>query len=175
MAWKWILSLTVPIVFILILQYRFWFDDTGMVASWKLQQQMTELEQDISAQHVRNDWLKAEFKILSVFVIVVALLIFMFVAHATAYAFLAGALCSMSAGFFGMEAATRANVRTSNAANTDGMGAALVVAFDGGSVMGLSVASLGLVGVGVVFMLIDPSNMTNYQTLNGFGSPATGP
>jgi cell division protein FtsB len=60
MAWKWILSLTVPIVFILILQYRFWFDDTGMVASWKLQQQMTELEQDISAQHVRNDWLKAE-------------------------------------------------------------------------------------------------------------------
>mgnify|MGYP005989733843 CR=1 FL=1 len=60
MAWKWILSLTVPIVFILILQYRFWFDDTGVVASWKLQQQMTELEQDISAQHVRNDWLKAE-------------------------------------------------------------------------------------------------------------------
>lgn len=60
MAWKWILSLTVPIVFILILQYRFWFDDTGMVASWKLQQQMAELEQDISAQHVRNDWLKAE-------------------------------------------------------------------------------------------------------------------
>lgn len=60
MAWKWILSLTVPILFILILQYRFWFDDTGMVASWKLQQQMTELEQDISAQHVRNDWLKAE-------------------------------------------------------------------------------------------------------------------
>ena len=60
MAWKWILSLTVPILFILILQYRFWFDDTGMVASWKLQQQMTELEQDISAQQVRNDWLKAE-------------------------------------------------------------------------------------------------------------------
>lgn len=60
MAWKWILSLTVPILFIFVLQYRFWFDDTGMVASWKLQQQMTELEQDISAQHVRNDWLKAE-------------------------------------------------------------------------------------------------------------------
>lgn len=60
MAWKWILSLTVPILFILILQYRFWFDDTGILASWKLQQQMTELEQNISAQKVRNDWLKAE-------------------------------------------------------------------------------------------------------------------
>lgn len=60
MAWKWILSLTVPILFIFVLQYRFWFDDTGMLASWKLQQQVTELEQDISAQKVRNDWLKAE-------------------------------------------------------------------------------------------------------------------
>lgn len=60
MAWKWILSLSVPILFILILQYRLWFDDTGMVASWQLQQVMTELEQDIAAQEVRNGWLKAE-------------------------------------------------------------------------------------------------------------------
>jgi cell division protein FtsB len=60
MAWKWILSLTVPILFIFVFHYRFWFDDTGMLASWKLQQQVTELEQDISAQKVRNDWLKAE-------------------------------------------------------------------------------------------------------------------
>ena len=60
MAWKWILSLTVPILCILVLQYRFWFDDTGTLASWKLHQQMAELEQDIAAQEVRNDWLKAE-------------------------------------------------------------------------------------------------------------------
>lgn len=60
MALKWILSLSVPVLFILILQYRFWWDDTGVVASWQLEQQMTELEQDIAAQQVRNDWLKAE-------------------------------------------------------------------------------------------------------------------
>ena len=60
MAWKWILSLTIPILLILLLQYRLWFDDTGVVASWQLEQQMTELEQDIAAQQVRNDWLKAE-------------------------------------------------------------------------------------------------------------------
>jgi cell division protein FtsB len=60
MAWKWILSLSVPVLLIVLLQYRLWFDDTGMLASWQLQQQMTELEQDITAQKVRNDWLKAE-------------------------------------------------------------------------------------------------------------------
>ncbi|NOQ35178.1 MAG: sodium-translocating pyrophosphatase [Methylococcaceae bacterium] len=118
-------------------------------------------------------FLKAEYKILSIFVAVVALLIFMFISHATAYAFLAGAICSMSAGYFGMEAATQANVRTSQAANTEGMGAALMVAFSGGSVMGLSVASLGLVGVGTVFMFTDPSNMESYKMLNGFAMGAS--
>ncbi|MEH6449101.1 MAG: septum formation initiator family protein [Oleispira sp.] len=60
MAIKWILSLSIPILLILILQYRFWFDDTGVVASWQLQEQMTALDQDIAAQQVRNDWMKAE-------------------------------------------------------------------------------------------------------------------
>jgi cell division protein FtsB len=60
MTLKWILYLSVPVLFILILQYRFWWDDTGVVASWQLQQQMIELEQDIAAQQVRNDWLRGE-------------------------------------------------------------------------------------------------------------------
>jgi cell division protein FtsB len=60
MTLKWILSLSVPVLFILVLQYRFWWDDTGVVASWQLQQQMTEIEQDIAAQQVRNDWLRGE-------------------------------------------------------------------------------------------------------------------
>lgn len=60
MAIKWILSLSIPILLILVLQYRFWFDDTGVVASWQLQEQMTALDQDIAAQQVRNDWMKAE-------------------------------------------------------------------------------------------------------------------
>lgn len=57
---KWILSLSVPILLILILQYRFWFDDTGLFASWQLERQMTELDEDISAQRVRNNWLQSE-------------------------------------------------------------------------------------------------------------------
>jgi cell division protein FtsB len=60
MALKWILSLSVPVLLIFVLQYRFWWDDTGVVASWQLEQQMTELEQDMAAQQVRNDWLRAE-------------------------------------------------------------------------------------------------------------------
>jgi cell division protein FtsB len=60
MTLKWILSLSVPVLFILVLQYRFWWDDTGVVASWQLQQQMTKLDQDIAAQQVRNDWLRGE-------------------------------------------------------------------------------------------------------------------
>lgn len=57
---KWILSLLVPIFLIIILQYRAWFDDTGLFASWQLESQMSELEQDIDAQQVRNDWVKSE-------------------------------------------------------------------------------------------------------------------
>ncbi len=118
-------------------------------------------------------FLKAEYKILSIFILIVAVLIFTFIGDATAYAFLAGAICSMSAGFFGMEAATQANVRTSSAANSSGMSAALMVAFGGGSVMGLSVAALGLLGIGVVFMFIDPSNLESYKMLNGFAMGAS--
>lgn len=57
---KWIVSLSVPILLILILQYRFWFDDTGIVATWQLQDQMLELDQDIAAQRIRNDGLQVE-------------------------------------------------------------------------------------------------------------------
>ncbi len=118
-------------------------------------------------------FLKAEYKILSIFVLLVATLIFFLISHETAYAFLGGAGCSMFAGFFGMKAATRANVRTSAAANQEGMGAALMVAFGGGSVMGLAVASLGLTGVAIAFSLIDSSNAANYTTLSGFAMGAS--
>ncbi|KAF3977272.1 MAG: sodium-translocating pyrophosphatase [Methylococcales symbiont of Iophon sp. n. MRB-2018] len=118
-------------------------------------------------------FLKAEYQILSVFVILVAALIFFMINHETAYAFLGGAGCSMFAGFFGMKAATRANVRTSAAANKEGIGAALMVAFGGGSVMGLAVASLGLTGVAIAYALIDSSNAANYSVLSGFAMGAS--
>lgn len=118
-------------------------------------------------------FLKSEYRILAVFVLFVATLIFFYIGHNTAYAFLAGASCSMLAGFFGMKAATKTNVRTSAAANNEGMGAALMVAFGGGSVMGLSVASLGLTGLSIVFILIDPSDLANYSVLSGFAMGAS--
>ncbi len=118
-------------------------------------------------------FLKAEYQILSIFVLLVAGLIFFLIDHGTAYAFLGGAACSMFAGFFGMKAATRANVRTSWAANQKGMGAALLVAFGGGSVMGLAVASLGLAGVSIAFLLIDSSLISNYKAISGFAMGAS--
>ncbi len=95
-------------------------------------------------------FLKREYTILLVFVVVIFALLFVFIDDKTAYAFLAGASCSILAGFVGMKAATHANVRTAQAANQQGQGPALNMAFSGGAVMGLSVASLGLLGLGAL-------------------------
>ncbi len=98
-------------------------------------------------------FLRREYTVLAVFVAVVAVLLYLAIGSGTAAAYVAGAGCSVLAGFFGMKAATRANVRTSAAANTEGQGKALRVAFFGGAVMGLSVAALGLLGIGVLYAL----------------------
>ena len=93
-------------------------------------------------------FLRREYIFLSGFVAVVAILLALAIPGWTWVAYVSGAGCSVMAGFFGMKAATRANVRTSAAANQEGQGKALRIAFFGGAVMGLSVAALGLVGVG---------------------------
>jgi K(+)-stimulated pyrophosphate-energized sodium pump len=98
-------------------------------------------------------FLRREYTVLAVFVLIVAVLLWLAISLGTAVAFLFGAICSMVAGFLGMKAATKANVRTSEAARSSGQGLALRTAFNGGAVMGLSVASLGLLGVGLIFML----------------------
>ena len=116
-------------------------------------------------------FLKAEYKLLLIFIAVVFLLLFWQISPFTAWAFLGGAACSMVAGFFGMKAATRANVRTSEAAREHGMGAALYTAFSGGAVMGLSVASLGLLGVGVAFYFFGTPATAQY--INGFAMGAS--
>jgi K(+)-stimulated pyrophosphate-energized sodium pump len=118
-------------------------------------------------------FLRAEYQRLGIFIVLVAGVIFYQINHATAYAFLGGALCSMLAGFIGMKAATRANVRTSAAANKKGMKTALMVAFSGGSVMGLAVASLGLLGIALLFLQIDSSKVGDYTTLSGFAMGAS--
>jgi K(+)-stimulated pyrophosphate-energized sodium pump len=99
-------------------------------------------------------FLRREYSALAIFVVVVAVLLALAITPLTAFAYVTGALSSMIAGFFGMTAATRANVRTTAAAKEEGQGKALRIAFFGGAVMGLSVASLGLVGVGAWYLFI---------------------
>jgi K(+)-stimulated pyrophosphate-energized sodium pump len=113
-------------------------------------------------------FLRKEYGILAWFIIVVAVLLALFITPLTALAFISGGLCSMLAGFCGMKAATRANVRTANAAREAGRDKALAVAFYGGSVMGLSIASLGILGLGVFFLLI-PEPIV----INGFAMGAS--
>jgi K(+)-stimulated pyrophosphate-energized sodium pump len=98
-------------------------------------------------------FLRREYTVLAVFVAVVAVLLGLAISPQTSIAYLFGAVSSVSAGFFGMKAATRANVRTSAAANQEGQGKALRIAFFGGSVMGLAVASLGLLGLGALYWI----------------------
>ncbi len=99
-------------------------------------------------------FLKREYTVLAGFLVIVAALLWLAVGGLTALAFVTGALSSILAGYFGMTAATRANVRTSAAAKDEGQGKALRIAFFGGAVMGLSVAALGLIGVGAWFFFL---------------------
>jgi len=98
-------------------------------------------------------FLKKEYQIILIFVAIIFILLGISINFATAFAYLGGAACSILAGFFGMKAATHANVRTAHAAATEGQGKALQVAFKGGNVMGLSVAGLGLLGLAVAFFI----------------------
>lgn len=116
-------------------------------------------------------FLKREYQILAVFVFVVALLLAWQLGIQTAVAFLSGALFSGLAGFCGLKTATRANVRTTQAAMAKGEGEALLTAFSGGSVMGLLVASLGLLGVGVLFLLYGDPQTAKY--ISGFAMGAS--
>ena len=96
-------------------------------------------------------FIRREYSFLSIFVIVVAALIFFSdLGWRTAVAFLLGAGCSAAAGYIGMFTATRANVRTTTAAQ-ESAAAALKVAFFGGSIMGLTVAAMGLLGLGLLY------------------------
>jgi len=98
-------------------------------------------------------FLSREYRIIGIFVVVVFILLGIFIDWKTAVAYVGGAACSLTAGFFGMKAATKANVRTAHAAATEGQGKALTVAFKGGNVMGLSVAGIGLLGLAIAFTL----------------------
>jgi K(+)-stimulated pyrophosphate-energized sodium pump len=116
----------------------------------------SELMADLALQIQQGSkaFLKREYSVLIPFVLIVAFLLFVALdSLPTALAYVGGAMCSLLAGFFGMNAATQANVRTAEAAREAGVWKALRVAFSGGAVMGLLVGSLGLLGIGVVLFI----------------------
>jgi K(+)-stimulated pyrophosphate-energized sodium pump len=125
------------------------------------------------ARYIREGamaFLGREYKVLAIYAAVVSIaLFFAFQGHGlgvnAAVAFLSGAFLSLLAGFFGMKAATYGNVRTTEAARTKGMSAALVMALDGGAVMGLCVAGLGLIGLGGVYQLFGQSEGHTLSTV----------
>ncbi|NCF33782.1 MAG: sodium-translocating pyrophosphatase [Proteobacteria bacterium] len=119
-------------------------------------------------------FMKREYTMLAGFATVLVVLIyFSALGSATAIAFIAGALSSAASGWFGMYTATQANVRTTNAAHTDGQAAALSVAFFGGSIMGLAVASLGLIGLGTVYYFSVNGDPAMAHHIHGFGMGAS--
>ncbi|RZO22454.1 MAG: sodium-translocating pyrophosphatase [Candidatus Thioglobus sp.] len=118
-------------------------------------------------------FMRREYSYLAIFVIVVGALIFISdLGWKTAVAFFVGALASASAGYIGMYTATRANVRTTTAAAENGASAALTVAFFGGSIMGLTVAAMGLLGLGALYLAFGGDPHTAH-VIHGFGMGAS--
>ena len=118
-------------------------------------------------------FMKTEYKFLLIFIAVLVVLAQVFLGTETAIAVIVGAACSSLAGFIGMYAATKANVRTATAAQQDGAAAALSVSFYGGSVMGLCVASLGLIGLGGLYYFYAANGASHVHALEGFGMGAS--
>ena len=119
-------------------------------------------------------FMKAEYKVLSVFVLVVGALLAWLNDLETAIAFFAGAIASGLAGLSGMRAATSANGRTAMAAKNDGQAGALAVSYNGGAVMGLSVGGLGLLGISLVaFWLGAEKEASDLSAAAGFGMGAS--
>ncbi len=121
-------------------------------------------------------FLKREYKTLTIFIVVLFVILAVGINVQTAVCFLVGSVFSTLAGFFGMQVATRANVRTANAAREKGMNGALSVAFSGGAVMGMCVVGLGILGVSALYIILTLMNIAPEEVVNiitGFGLGAS--
>jgi K(+)-stimulated pyrophosphate-energized sodium pump len=159
----------------------------GLIVAWKIYEKVDEQSDGNEkmkeiAESIHEGamvFLSREYKILGYFVAGVFILLMIVISSQkgfwvgfwTSVSYAIGAGCSMLAGFFGMNAATTANVRTAQAASDGGKAKALNIAFNGGAVMGLSVASLGLVGVGGLFLLFGKSD--SVSVISGFAMGAS--
>lgn len=154
-----------PILSILALLFAFW--KTTVVSK---QEEGTDRMKEIASaiSEGARAFLFAEYKILVIFVAVLFVVIAIGISIMTAVCFLVGAVFSVAAGYIGMTTATKANVRTANAARTGGMNKALGVAFSGGSVMGMCVVGLGLLGCSLIYIITG-----NVEILSGFSLGAS--
>ena len=115
-------------------------------------------------------FLKREYKFMIVVIVCMAILLSVFLKPTIGILYVFGALLSVLAGFFGMNVATLGNVRTAAAAKDSGMAKALKVAFRSGAVMGLCVAGLGLLGLGIIVYVLDFATIVECVTGFGFGA-----
>ena len=143
-------------------------------SGWVSKQEVGDAKMARIAKNIADgamSFLKAEYKILAIFVAAVAILLFFKGSNEegsngmVAVSFIVGAICSALAGFIGMKVATKANVRTTNAARTS-LGKALEVAFAGGAVMGLGVVGLGVLGLSGLFMIYSGQGWELGEVLN---------
>ena len=158
----------------------------GLVIAFVLYQQVNKVKIDNDkvaeiTQEIQDGamaFLFAEYKVLSVFVVVVGAVLAWLNDIETAIAFFAGAIASVLAGFSGMRAATSANGRTAMAAKNDGQAGALAVSYNGGAVMGLSVGGLGLLGISLIAFWLSAGETTDgvmnpVSAAAGFGMGAS--
>ncbi len=159
----------------------------GLVIAFVLYQQVNKVKIDNEVVADITDeiqkgamaFLFAEYKVLSIFVVVVGAVLAWLNDLDTAIAFFAGAIASVLAGFSGMRAATSANGRTAMAAKNDGQAGALAVSYNGGAVMGLSVGGLGLLGISLIALWLSAGDtaadgsMRPVSAAAGFGMGAS--
>lgn len=145
---------SIPVFGVIALLYTFWR------SAWVSKQEVGTEKMGRIAENIADGamaFLKAEYRVLAIFVVAVAILLGVTAdaensSPLVALSFILGAICSALAGFIGMKVATKANVRTTNAARTS-LGKALEVAFAGGAVMGMGVVGLGVLGLGTLFIV----------------------
>ncbi len=167
----------VPVLGVLALLYTFW------KSAWVTKQDPGNAKMQGIGKAIEEGamaFLKAEYKVLAIFVALVAIILGWSgsmqenSSYLIAVSFIIGAFCSALAGYLGMKVATKANTRTTNAARTS-LGKALEVAFAGGSVMGLGVVGLGVLGLGSLFLIYssigwDIAKVINVLTGFSFGA-----
>lgn len=170
-----LITYLIPAAGVIALLYTF------LKSSWVSKQDIGTDKMGKISQHIAKGamaFLKAEYKVLSIFVLCVAVILGLSANPETSHwlvsiSFIVGAICSGLAGFIGMKVATKANVRTTNAAR-ESLGKGLNIAFAGGSVMGLGVVGLGVLGLSVLFIIFGDMFGTGAGSINKVLAVVTG-